>query len=202
LKNKKTALIIGILLVLVIGAAAFALSNDDISAKLGLRASAASPKTELGESGAGSTSGGAKSTSPGGGSQGSGSGSASGSGSSASNPPILSPKGSSIKVKVMWWDDTSAKKPSSPEVVFGDSVYKPAAGATDQGVIGPAPVGKKLQLVIYPDGRSGAKIVADFLLTEYMKANSERDAIRIEVKDDGVRILGNPVVNFTQWYKR
>ena len=123
---------------------------------------------------------------------GSGSGGSSGTQSSAAG----------TRIKILWWNDTVNRAPSNAEIVFAGKSYKPAAGKSDSGSIGPCPLGKPLQLVIYPDGRRGAKLIAKFTVDSQMVANSETDAIHVEVRDTGVRVLGNPVSNFVQSFSR
>ena len=91
---------------------------------------------------------------------------------------------------------------NNPEIVFGDSVYKPASGKSDVGSIGPAAVGRTLTLTVYPDGRAGKAIKATFEVTADMLSNSDVDAIHVEVSDAQVRVLGNPIPNFIQAYAR
>lgn len=119
-----------------------------------------------------------------------------GSGGSTSTDP------NAKTVRILWWNDTDAKAPVAPEVVFGSSSYKPKAGKSDVGSVGPAKIGQTLTLTIYPDGRSGAAIKATFELTKDMSSNSDVDAIHIEVSDSQVRVLGNAIPNLVQSFSR
>lgn len=130
-----------------------------------------------------------------GGSQGGSSGS---SGSSSSEDANADTR----MIKILWWNDAAAQAPTNPEVVFGGKSYRPKPGTNDSGRIGPCPVGEPLELTVYPDGRSGAKLVVKFLVEEHMTSNSDTDAIHVEVQDTTVRVLGNPVVNFAQSFTR
>lgn len=107
-----------------------------------------------------------------------------------------------LTIKILWWNDTAERAPKNAEVVFGNRIYRPRTGKSDQGSIGPCPVGKPLKLIVYPDGRNGAKLEAEFTVDAQMVANSDQDAIHVEVKDTRVRVLGNPVNNFMQSFAR
>lgn len=132
-------------------------------------------------------------------------GTSGGSGSGGSGVSSSASKG--LTIKIMWWNDTVNRAPKNAEIVFAGRSYKPAAGKSDQGSIGPCPIGKQLELVVYPDGRGtaahpGTKLIAKFTVNAQMVANSETDAIHVELKDTGLRVLGNPVNNFVQSFSR
>jgi len=129
-------------------------------------------------------------------------GSTSGSGKGATTGGQTQASATGTRLKILWWNDTVNRAPSNAEIVFAGKSYKPAAGKSDSGSIGPCPMGKQLQLVIYPDGRKGAKLIAKFTVDSQMVANSETDAIHVEVRDTGVRVLGNPITNFVQSFSR
>lgn len=129
-------------------------------------------------------------------------GSNAGSGGSGSGSQGGTAKPASKTVRILWWNDTVRQPVKSPEVVFEDSVYKPASGKSDVGSVGPAAVGRTLTLIVYPDGRSGKAVKASFEVTAQMMSNSDVDAIHVEVSDTQVRVLGNPIPNFVQAYKR
>jgi len=105
-------------------------------------------------------------------------------------------------IRVNWWNDTSANSPKNPAISFNGKTIKPKAGKSDVMTIGPCPVGKELKLTIYPDGTSGRKLVATFRVDASMVANSDQDAIHIEVRDERVRVLGNPIPNFEESFER
>jgi hypothetical protein len=128
-------------------------------------------------------------------------GSASGGSASGGESGKVSDSKSKI-IRILWWNDTMGVAPKNPEVVFDGKSVKPTSGRTATMRIGPCPVGKDLELVVYPDGRSGKKLAATFRVSAGMVADSEQDAIHIEVRDDRVRVLGNPVTNFEQSFAR
>ena len=105
-------------------------------------------------------------------------------------------------IRILWWNDTVKNAPEDPEVVFGEKVFKPISGESDVGSIGAAEIGKELTLTVYPDGRSGKALKFTFEVTPDMTSDSEVDGIHVEVSDDKVRVLGNPVINFTQSQER
>jgi len=110
---------------------------------------------------------------------------------------------SGMKVRIVFWNDTSAKAPTGCEVVLGTYSYKPnTSGKTAVGSLGPAPFFKKVELVVYPTGRGGKRFAVPLTLTPDMKPNSEQDAIHIAVSDSRVRVLGNAVFNFDQIFVR
>ncbi len=124
-------------------------------------------------------------------------GASSGSGSAGSNANTATKM-----IRINWWNDTRAKPPKNPVVEFAGKMVKPKAGKSDVLRIGPCPVGKDLKLVVMPDGPGGKRLVATFRVTRSMIADSEQDAIHVEVRDDSVRVLGNPVLNFEQTLAR
>lgn len=149
----------------------------------------------------GASSGGSSS---GGGSGGSSGGSTSGGSSSgddgASDPKTPATDGKTIRI--LWWNDTVDKPVASPEIVFGGKSYRPKAGKSDVGAIGPAKPGDQLTFSVYPDGRSGKSVPVRFEVTAEMLSNSDIDAIHVEVSDAQVRVLGNPIPNFVQAFSR
>ena len=125
---------------------------------------------------------------------------------SRGNGPVPLPRQTTVagmKVLVIFWNDASSKRLTSPEVVVGTSSFKPDSGAkTSRGTVGPLAYGKKIDLIIYPDGRGGKKIVVPVVVSNQMVAKSELDAIHVAISDGTVRVLGNAVINLDQSYPR
>jgi hypothetical protein len=108
-----------------------------------------------------------------------------------------------IRVRVIWWNDTVKKKPTGCEIILGSSAFKPDISEKKVvGAVGPAETNKPLELVVYPDGRGGKKVVVPIQLTNEMQPDSERDAIHVAVSDTEVRVLGSPVDNFDRTFPR
>lgn len=103
-----------------------------------------------------------------------------------------------MSLMILLWNDTQSKAPEGIEVAVGAAKWAPADSslANQTGVLKGIAVGQKLQLEVYPDGRSGKKILVPILLTKEMRSGSEADAVHVEVKDGTVRVLGTPVENF------
>lgn len=155
----------------------------------------ASTSTGTGSNASGSGSNASNGTGSGGGS------STGGSGSGTGTKPSPSTKG--LVVKILWWNDTKTKAPNGCEIVYGSSSFKPVATKdAASGSIGPVPYRKSVQLVIYPDGRSGKKILVPFVVDSGMNANSDRDAIHVQISDAEVRVLGNAVDGFDKTFDR
>lgn len=148
----------------------------------------------------GSQSGGQSGTSSGGSSSGGDSGGSSSGDDGASDPKTPATAGKTIRI--LWWNDTVDKPVASPEIVFGGKSYRPKAGKSDVGAIGPAKPGDQLTFSVYPDGRSGKSVSVRFEVTNEMLSNSDIDAIHVEVSDAQVRVLGNPIPNFVQAFSR
>lgn len=177
------------------------------SASGGASETTGSPKKPSATSSAsgGSKPGGQSGTSAGGSSSGGSSGgNTSGGGSSgdagATDPKTPETAGKTIRI--LWWNDTVDKPVASPEIVFGGKSYRPKAGKSDVGSIGPAKPGAELSFSVYPEGRSGKSVSVRFEVTDEMLSNSDIDAIHVEVSDAQVRVLGNPIPNFVQAFKR
>jgi len=118
-------------------------------------------------------------------------------------PSVVVDADEGVPLKIMWWNDTVDRAPKGFEVVYAGQSFKPDAGKQrDSGSIGPCPYGTTVTLVVYPDGRGGPKFVVPFTATKVMQANSERDAIHVQVSDGSVRVLGNAVDNFEQTFNR
>lgn len=133
---------------------------------------------------------------------GSGSGS-SGSGSTTSNGVTKKPAQAGMPVMVIFWNDTSSKKLNAAEIVAGTSSFTPSTTAkSSRKNLGPLAFGKKIDLVVYPDGRSGKKIVVPMMLDRQMIPKSEQDAIHVAISDKTVRVLGNAILNVDQSYPR
>jgi hypothetical protein len=104
-----------------------------------------------------------------------------------------------IKIKILWWNDTQSKPIKGLEIVYGSSVVKPTAKKSGSGTIGPVPLDKAQTLRIYPTGRSaGSPLIFRFRVSDVMEPNSETDAIHVEIRDEQIRVLGNPVDGFSQ----
>jgi len=106
--------------------------------------------------------------------------------------------GATMSLMILLWNDTQSKAPGDLEVAVGAVKWVPADSslANQSGSLKGLAVGQKLQLEVYPDGRSGKKILVPILLTKDMRSGSEADAVHVEVKDGTVRVLGTPVENF------
>ena len=132
---------------------------------------------------------------------GSGSGS-SGSGSTTSNG-ATKPAQAGMSVMVIFWNDANSKKLSGAEVVVGTSSFTPSISAkSSRKNLGPLAFGKKIDLIVYPDGRTGNKIVVPMMLDRQMIPKSEQDALHVAISDTTVRVLGNAILNVDQSYPR
>lgn len=99
-------------------------------------------------------------------------------------------------VVVKYWNDTQSKQAGDIEIVVGLNVWKPSADQkSDTRKLGPIALDETLEFVVYPDGRDGKKIVVPVTVTAGM-SGMDTDAIHVELRDDQVRVLGNPVANF------
>ena len=135
---------------------------------------------------------------------------ASGTGSSASGTGSKSTKGavstttaSGMKIRLIFWNDTSSKPLKGTEIVAGSSSFKPRTTSKNvRGATAALPYGKVVQLMVYPDGRTGKKITVPVMVFKDMLPNSEQDAIHIAISDGSVRILGNPVNSVDQTVPR
>lgn len=107
-------------------------------------------------------------------------------------------------VKVSWWDDTEARSAKNCVVTWGESgSWSPEGPSRAQTArIGPFPVGRTSKFTVYPDGRGHRADVVKLDIKSSMVSGSERDGIHIEVRDDAVRVLGNPVFNFEVVFPR
>jgi hypothetical protein len=113
------------------------------------------------------------------------------------------PAQSGMSVMVVFWNDTNSKKLSRAEVVIGAGSFKPGSSAkTARKILGPFAYGKKIDVIVYPDGRSGKEIVVPMMLDRQMAGKSEQDAIHIAISDKTVRVLGNAILNVDQSYPR
>lgn len=114
--------------------------------------------------------------------------------------PPAPPTGASAKtmtVRVRFWNDTIAKRPNGIRILVGTATYSPDASAkSTTGSLRDLRVSVPLELVVLPDGPGGKRITVPFTLTPQMLADSDQDAIHIEVTDTTVRVLGNAVQNF------
>jgi len=117
-----------------------------------------------------------------------------GTGSTATKPGTAAKPAAGMKVRILFWNDTSSKSLKGTEILVGSSAYKPKTTAkTDRLTTATVAYGKVLQLTVYPDGRGGKKIIVPMMVTNDMVPNSDQDAIHIAISDGSVRILGNPI---------
>lgn len=203
----RTRLLLPVIMLLALAMLALAgCATQGDEAKLGLTPGSAEKATDgTTASGGGAGSSGAKSTatateepSSGGTNQQSSSGSG---GTTKPTKQLTTKQG--MLVKILWWNDTKAKSPNGMEIMYGGKSFKPDTSRKDQiGTIGPVPYDTTSQLIIYPDGRNGKRIVATFKVDKAMKANSDIDGIHVAVDDTGLRIIGSAVTNFEQDYDR
>lgn len=107
-------------------------------------------------------------------------------------------------ITVSWWDDTEEHSAKNGVVTWGESgSWSPDVARRSQTArIGPFPVGRTSKLTVYPDGRAHGADVVLLAIKSSMVSGSERDGIHIEVRDDAVRVLGNPVFNFEVVFPR
>lgn len=105
--------------------------------------------------------------------------------------------GETRKVKVIFWNDTDAKAPSGIEMAAGSyATWKPTGTGNWEVSTMTIPVGKPFDFVVYPDGRSGKKIVVSGLVSLEAVDNSDPDAIHVSVNDTTVRVLGGSIEKF------
>lgn len=118
--------------------------------------------------------------------------------------PAVAKPGESMTLRILLWNDTESKAPKNLEVAVGSITWTPADPTVpnQSGDLAGVAVGKDLQLEVYPDGRTGKKIVVTIRLTPEMRSGSDADAVHVEVRDDQVRVLGTPVDNFDVTAKR
>lgn len=116
------------------------------------------------------------------------------SGDSASEPQAEAPLATGTII-IKYWNDTVSKPPADVIIKAGDATWKPrSTRRSDRGELKPVPLERTVQLIVYPDGLRGKRISVPILLTKDMDAN-EVDAIHVEIRDDRVKILGNPLVD-------
>jgi len=120
------------------------------------------------------------------------------SGDSGDDNPGTTQAEPTMTLMILFWNDTESKDPKGFEVAVGTAKWVPADPTlrNQTGEIKGVVIGKKLQLEVYPDGRSGKKIIVPIELAKDMRSGSEADAVHVEVKDGTVRVLGTPVENF------
>lgn len=101
-------------------------------------------------------------------------------------------------LRVSWWNDTQRKSPRGFTIKWGSgsSWTADAAKASEVATIGPFVRGRALQLKIYPEGLDGSVATVPFQIGAKMLSGSKRDGIHVEIRDDNLRVLGNPVRNF------
>ena len=101
-----------------------------------------------------------------------------------------------MTVKILFWNDTNSKDLRGTQVRIGSAVFKPDTSVTQtRGSLGPIEYDKPIELVVYPDGPTGKKILVPVTVTRQMVPNSEQDGIQVAISDGTVRVLGNPVVD-------
>lgn len=107
-------------------------------------------------------------------------------------------------VRVIWWNDTEANPPSRLELALASSEWRPdnSRAASQTGTLARIPVGERLMLQVFPDGRNGKRIDVPVKVTAEMIENSEEDAIHVAISDTEVRVVGTPVVEFDVSYAR
>lgn len=133
------------------------------------------------------TATGAGETSTGAATDGSGDGTARGSRASS---PSQTARG---YVVIKYWNDTVSNAPAL-EVAVGEASWKPKSRVpSEAGRLGPIPLGRIVDLLVYPDGRKGSRISVSIKVDPEMDSK-DVDAIHVEVRDDKVRVLGNPLV--------
>ncbi len=134
----------------------------------------------------------------------SGSGSiGSGSGSSGTSTGVKKPAEAGMSVLIIFWNDANSKELSRAEVVIGANSFKPSSSAKNpRKSLGPFAYGKKIDVIVYPDGRSGKEIIVPMMLNRQMISASEQDAIHVAISDKTVRVLGNAILNVDQSYPR
>ncbi len=133
----------------------------------------------------------------------SGSGAGSSSGGSTTSAGVKKPVAAGMPMMVIFWDDTNSKKLTRAEIVIGASSFKPSTSAKNSRKnLGPFAYGKKIDVIVYPDGRSGKKIVVPMVLDRQMIPKSEQDAVHVAISDQTVRVLGNAILNVDQSYPR
>lgn len=108
------------------------------------------------------------------------------------------PAAKTMSLRILLWNDTSAKPVKSLSVAVGATTWSPADASVKSAVGSLAGLAfdTKLTLVVMPDGASGKRIEVPITFTPDMISNSEGDAVHVEIKDATVRVLGTPVDNF------
>lgn len=121
-----------------------------------------------------------------------------------SRPGEKAPDGEVNTVRLLWWNDTETSPPVRFELVLASSEWRPdnSRAASQTGSLARIPVGERLMLQIFPDGRNGKQIDVPVEVTAEMMDNSEEDAIHVAVSDTSVRVVGTPVVEFSVLYAR
>lgn len=113
-------------------------------------------------------------------------------------------KTGTFELRIFLWNDTAKRALKDPVVKWGTSGSWTidSSMAAQTATIGPFRTGRTLKLTVYPDGESGKGSVVPFVITPAMLSGSERDGVHVEIRDDGVRVLGNAVENFERPYSR
>lgn len=103
-----------------------------------------------------------------------------------------------FKLRVFWWNDTKARPAHSFELGWGSNGSWKADGTKSSQVteIGPFPTGVRFELGVFPSGTSGDGWAAPLYISPQMISASDQDALHVEITDDGMKVLGNPVQNF------
>ncbi len=124
-------------------------------------------------------------------------------GSTFGDIPVPEDPEALMDVRIMFWNDTAADSPAGCEVTIAGSSWAPNVGKdSDQGTIAGLAYGEPLPLDVYPDGPDGEKVTVYVAFDADMISGSEQDAIHVEVSDEKVRVLGNPVENFDMSFDR
>ena len=101
-------------------------------------------------------------------------------------------------LRVMWWNDTVSRAPEGFRIELAGGFWEPSEHGSEHevGRVEGVPAAGAVDLVVFPDGEEGARIVVPVQLDGAMVSDSEEDAIHIEVTDEQVRIVGTPLLDF------
>ncbi len=100
-------------------------------------------------------------------------------------------------------DDTEQRPPEVEIWVRGQgSWYPDLTFGGDVRELGEYPVGEAGEFFVYPDGRDGAEVRVEFVMTPEMISGSDRAMTRVEVYDDEVLVWGEAIPGFEQRFDR
>lgn len=117
-----------------------------------------------------------------------------------STPP---PPAGTFYLKLMWWNDAPYRPARGFEIVWDGGSWKPSGSKRSQTtLIGPFPVGRRLVMTVYPDGKSGAADRVPFKITPTMVSGSDMDVVHVAVSDNSLLVLGNAIENAQKEYAR